>query len=630
MAFTEGTAVTEATIASITASAAILPLSDLQDFEDTRRGFLGRSDERQVRAADGRVVWDLDAYRFLDGPCPDTANPSLWRQGQLLTRDGLFEVVPGIYQARGFDLSVMSFIETATGVVVVDPLISVETAAAAWTLYRKHRGERPVVAMLYTHSHADHFGGVEGVISEGDVMSGRVPVIAPAGFMEHAISENVFAGTAMARRAGYMYGAALEKGPAGQIGAGLGQTTSTGNVSLIPPTVDITHTGQELMIDGVPIVFQYTPGTEAPAEMNFYLPSFRALCSAENTSHTLHNVLTIRGAQVRDARAWADYLTETIDLFGRDLEVVFASHHWPTWGRERAIEFLSLQRDLYSYLHDQTVRLINQGYLAAEIAEMLETPPALAAAWHTHGYYGSISHNVKGIYQRYLGWYDGNPAHLWQHPPVEAAKRYVKAMGGASAAIALAESAYADGDYRWAAELLDRVLFAEADHPRAKQLQAATFEQIALGAENGTWRNAFLAGAAELRNGVFGTPIASTGLIASLTAEQVFASVAIRVDGPKAWHEHLVLSWVLTDLDAVYITELRNGTLIQRRAPAPAAKSTTFTLTRPVLIGLVTGQIDLNHAITSGAVQVEGDPAELLRLVSVLAPPDPDFAIVTP
>jgi alkyl sulfatase BDS1-like metallo-beta-lactamase superfamily hydrolase len=374
--------VSATTRAAIEAFARTLPMADTQDFDDAEHGFVARSEERQIRNAEGRVVWDLDAYRFLDGPPADTANPSLWRQGQLLIKDGLFEVVPGIYQLRGFDLSVMSVIEGDTGVIVIDPLISRETAAAAFALYTEHRGARPVVAMIYTHSHIDHFGGVKGIITDDDVASGRTQVIAPEGFMDYAVSENVYAGTAMARRAGYMYGAALPKGPAGQIGTGLGQTTSLGEPTLIAPTVDITTTGQELVIDGVRIVFQVTPGTEAPAEMNFFFPDHRALCSAENTSHTLHNILTIRGAEVRDARAWAAYLTEAIDLWGSELDVVFASHHWPTWGRERAVAFLSAQRDMYAYLHDQTLRLMNQGYVGSEIAE---TDRDAARRWRPSG-----------------------------------------------------------------------------------------------------------------------------------------------------------------------------------------------------------------------------------------------------
>jgi len=623
---------TDATKQALAAAAAHLPLDDTQDFDDAARGFIAKSEQRQITATDGRVVWDLDAYAFLDGPAPDTANPSLWRQGQLLIKDGLFEVVPGIYQARGYDLSVISFIEGDIGVIVIDPLISKETAAAAFALYQQHRGERPVTGMIYTHSHIDHFGGVKGVITVDDVESGRVPVIAPEGFMDYAVSENVFVGTAMSRRAGYMYGAAVEKGQAGQIGAGLGQTTSTGEPTLIPPIVDIATTGEELTVDGVRIVFQVTPGTEAPAEMNFYFPDFRALCTAENTSHTLHNILTLRGAEVRDARAWAAYLTETIDLWGDELEVVFASHHWPTWGQERAVEFLAMQRDMYAYLHDQTLRLINQGYLGAEIAEQLEMPPALVAAWHTHGYYGSVSHNVKAIYQRYLGWYDGNPAHLWPHPPVEAAQRYVAAMGGADAAVALARQAYDEGDYRWSVEVLNHVLFADESHAAARALQADALEQLGFGAENGTWRSAFLAGATELRYGNFGTPASSAppDLVGALTVEQVLGTIAVRIDGPRAWDEHLVLSFVVTDVGAIYIAELRNGTLNSRVAETPAAGSTTFTLTRPALIGLVTGTLDLAGAVADATVAIDGDAADLQRLVGLLAPVNPDFPIVTP
>lgn len=609
------------------------PFDDTQDFDDTERGFIARATTRQITNAEGRVVWDLDAYRFLEeGAATDTAHASLWRQGQLLIRDGLFEVVPGIYQLRGFDLSVMSVIEGETGVIVIDPLISKETAAAAWALYQEHRGPRTVVAMIYTHSHIDHFGGVKGVIDEADVDAGRIAVIAPDGFMEEAIAENVFVGTAMGRRSDFMYGAALPKGPDGQIGCGLGQTTSTGEPTLIPPTLDITATGQELTIDGVRIVFQVTPGTEAPAEMNFYFPDHKALCTAENTSHTLHNIVTLRGAQVRDARRWAAYLTETIDMWGDDLEVVFASHHWPTWGRERAVEFLAMQRDMYAYLHDQTLRLMNQGLVGAEIAEVLEMPPALAEQWHTHGYYGSVSHNVKAVYQRYLGWYDGNPAHLWQHPPVAAAQRYVAAMGGADAAVAHAQRAVDEGDLRWAVEVLNHVLFADEHHAAARVLQADTFERLAFGAENGTWRNVFLVGAKELRDGEPAT-VANRGapdLLGALSAEQILSSVAIRVDGPKAWDVHIVLSFVITDLDETYVFELRNGVANHRATAAPAAGSTTITLARRTLIGLFTGRVDFAAALADGTIVLDGDPAPLATLVSVIGRVERNFPIVTP
>ena len=487
--------------------------------------------------------------------------------------------------------------------------------------------------MIYTHSHIDHFGGVKGIITDDDVDSGRVPVIAPEGFMEEAVAENVFAGIAMGRRAGYMYGAALAKGPAGQIGAGLGQTTSTGEPTPHPP--DDRHHRNRAGADDRrrAIVFQVTPGTEAPAEMNFYFPDHKALCTAENTSHTLHNILTLRGALVRDARNWAAYLTETIDLWGDDLDVVFASHHWPTWGRERAVEFLSMQRDMYAYLHDQTLRMMNQGYVGAEIAEMMETPPTLAAQWHTHGYYGSVSHNVKAIYQRYLGWYDGNPAHLWQHPPVAAAERYVAAMGGSDAAVAIRTP----GGRRRRPSLggrgaQPRDLRRRTPRRATLALQADAFEQLGFGRENGTWRNVYLSGATELRTGKFGTPSnpGAPDLLSALSVEQILSSVAIRIDGPKAWDEHLVLSFVLTDLDATYVFELRNGTANHRATPAPAPGSTTLTLRRTTLIGLLTGRVDFPAAVADGTIGVDGDPADLGRLVAVLAPTDRNFSIVTP
>ncbi|MDM7490157.1 alkyl sulfatase dimerization domain-containing protein [Rhodococcus sp. CSLK01-03] len=621
----------ETTRRNLQAAAAALPADDGQDFEDATRGFVGRSEQRTITTADGRVVWDLDAYAFLDGPAPPTAHPSLWRQGRLLGEDGLFEVVPGIYQLRGFDLSVMTVVEGDTGVIVIDPLISAETAAAALTLYRQHRGDRPVSGMIYTHSHVDHFGGVKGVLDAELVAAGTVPVVAPAGFLEHAVSENLFAGTAMSRRSGYMYGAALAKGPAGQIGAGLGQTTSAGTVTLIAPTIDITATGQELTVDGVRMVFQLTPGTEAPAEMNIWFPERRALCAAENATHTMHNILTLRGAVVRDAHAWGHYLNETIGLWGDALEVVFASHHWPTWGRERALEFLAVQRDMYLYLHDQTLRMMNQGLVGPEIAEGFELPPALAAAWHTHGYYGSVSHNVKAIYQRYMGWYDGNPANLWAHPPAEAARRYVDAMGGADAALAVARDAFEEGDYRWVLEVCKHLLFTDDTDQAARDLQADAMEQLAYGAENGTWRCIYLAGAKELREGIFGSPVQSSGdFLDALTVPQLFDSLAVRVDGPRAWDLQLVITWVLTDLGTTYLTELRHGVLNHRTVPEPPSGSTVFTLTRHTLIGALTGQLDAAAALADGTIAVTGDPTVVGRLVEVLAPVDPDFAIVTP
>ncbi len=418
-----------------------LPFDDRTDFDNADRGFIAALSPCVIKAADGRVVWDNDVYSFLSGPAPTSVHPSLWRQSTLNAKQGLYEVVPGVYQVRGFDLSNISFIEGDTGIIVIDPLVSTEVAAAALDLYRSHRGgDRPVVAVIYTHSHVDHFGGVLGVTSQADVDAGKVAVLAPEGFTEHAVQENVYAGPAMTRRATYMYGSLLARGPHEQVGCGLGQTPSTGEVAVIVPTIDITTTGETHTIDGVEIEFQMAPGTEAPAEMHFYFPRFRALCMAENATHNLHNLLTLRGALVRDPHAWSGYLTEAIDTFADRTDVVFASHHWPTWGRESIVEFLSLQRDLYAYLHDQTLRLLNQGHTGVEIAEMFQMPPALERAWHTRGYYGSVSHNVKAVYQRYMGWFDGNPARLWPHPPEALAPRYVEALGGLDRVVELAQA----------------------------------------------------------------------------------------------------------------------------------------------------------------------------------------------
>ena len=513
-----------------------LPFSDTGDFEDAGRGLLGRRQPNAVTAEDGTVVWDNDTYDFISGDAPDTVNPSLWRQSTLVATDGLFEVVPGLYQVRGMDLSNISFVEGETGVIVIDPLISTETAAAALALYREHRGDRPVTGVIYTHCHVDHFGGVKGVTTQDDVDAGRVPVLAPEGFVEHAVSENVYAGTAMGRRAGYMYGAALPRSPRGALGAGLGQTTSTGTVTLIPPTLEITTTGQEEVVDGVRMVFQMAPNTEAPAEMLFYFPDLKVLCAAEDATHNLHNLLTLRGAVVRDPHVWSKYLTETLDLFGDDVEAIFASHHWPTWGNEKVTEFLTLQRDLYGYLHDQTVRMLNQGLTGPEIAEEIALPPALENAWSTRGYYGSVSHNVKAIYQRYLGWFDGNPAHLWDHTPVEKAKRYLDLGGGADAVVAHGQAAFDSGDYRWAAEVLNHVVFAEPGHQAARTLLADTYEQLGYGSENGTWRNFYLSGAYELRDGQFGTPTvtASPDMVAQLSPDMLFDALAVQVNGPSS------------------------------------------------------------------------------------------------
>lgn len=611
---------------------AALPFDDTRDFEDADRGFIAALDPCVIKAADGRVVWDNDVYAFLDGDAPTTVHPSLWRQSRLVAKQGLYEVVKagdaGIYQVRGFDLSNITFVEGDTGIIVIDPLVSTEVAAAALALYREHRGNRTVTAVIYTHSHVDHFGGVLGVTTQADVDAGTVAVLAPEGFTEHAVQENIYAGTAMTRRAGYMYGTVLERGPQGQVGCGLGQTPSTGEVAIIVPTVDVRTTGETHTIDGVEIEFQMAPGTEAPAEMHFYFPRFRALCMAENATHNLHNLLTLRGALVRDPRGWAGYLTEAIDTFADRADVVFASHHWPTWGRERIVEFLSLQRDLYAYLHDQTLRQLNQGYTGIEIAENFAMPPALEHAWHARGYYGSVSHNVKAVYQRYMGWFDGNPARLWPHPPEAIGPRYVEAMGGVDRVVELAQQAFDDGDFRWAATLLDHTMFTDENHSGARSLYADTLEQLAYGAETATWRNFFLAGATELRDGNFGTPTQtnSTSMVSQLTAGQMFDVLAISVNGPRAWDLDLAIDISFADTAQNYRLTLRNGVLVYREVAADTstAQATLRLASKLRLLGLALGDT------TSPGLEIDGDAGVLTTLLSVLDRPNPDFNIVTP
>lgn len=602
-----------------------LPFEDSADFDAADRGFLGTLEDSAIRNDAGEVVWDAAGYEFLHGDAPTSVNPSLWRQSTLVAKHGLFEVVEGVYQARGLDLSVMSFIETDSGVIVVDPLISPETAAAALGLYRKHRGDRAIVAVMFTHSHIDHFGGVLGIVSQKEVDAGTVQIVAPEGLVEHAISENVYAGVAMGRRAGYMYGAALDRGPSGQVGAGLGQTTSTGSPGILVPTVDVRETGETHTFDGVEIEFQMAPGTEAPSEMHFYLPRYRALCMAENATHNLHNLLTLRGALVRDPHEWSRYLTEAIGRFGDRSDVLFASHHWPTWGKDRIVEFLGVQRDLYGYLHDQTLRMVNRGLTGAEIAENFPMPPALEAEWSTRGYYGSVSHNVKAIYQRYMGWFDGNPARLWPHPPAALAERYVAAIGGVGRVVELAQDAYDSGDFRWAATLLDHAVFASQDNAAAKALYADTLEQLGYGAENGTWRNFFLSGATELREGNFGTPTSKApAILAQLSPEQLFDAIAVTVDGPAAWDLDLAFDVTFTDLDRSFHLTLHNGVLIYTERESEKDAGLHLTLSKPRFLALAAGDM------SPGGLTIDGDPAILKKLTDVLDPGDPGFNIVTP
>ena len=596
-------------------------LADRTDFDNANRGLIARLEPGVIKNAEGRVIWDIDAYGAVtQGECPPTVDPSLWRQAKLTAIQGLFEVTGGVYQVRGADLSNMTLVESDNGVIVIDPLISAECAQAAIGLYRAHRGDRQVVAVIYTHAHIDHFGGVLGVV---DADTG-VPIIAPEHFMEHAVSENVYAGTAMLRRGMYYSGQGVPLGAEGNLTMGLGAKASNGTVGLIAPTLDITRTGQEEVINGVRVVFQLTPGTESPAEMNFFFPAQRALCLAENATHNLHNLLTLRGAQVRDPRIWSRYLNEAMELFLDHTDVAFASHHWPIWGREEISRFLAEQRDLYGYLHDQTLRLLNKGLTGAEIAEVMDVPPALDAVWHTHGYYGSVSHNVKAIYQRYLGWYDGNPAHLWQHPPEAAAQRYARLAGGADQLAARAREFLDEGDLRFAAELASHAVFADPGSAEARDVLVAALTRLAYGSENATWRNCFLKGATELRDGIAPTPLsASAGMSRAMSITQLFDTIAIRIDGPRAAAISLAVLWHFTDSDERYLMQLSNGLLVHHPTSRTPHADLTVRLTRAQLIGLLlSGSLD--------GVETAGDAGVLKTLMGLTDEPDPDFAVVTP
>lgn len=602
------------------------PARDRLDEEDAGRGFVAPLSPGVITASDGRTVYDADAYGFLAGPPAASVHPSLWQHSRLTAQQGLFEVTEGIYQVRGLDLANLTLVEGETGVIVIDTLTTAETAAAAMALYRAHRGDRPVTGLILTHPHADHFGGVAGVLPA----DAEVPVLAPEGFLEHAVSENVYVGPAMGRRAGYMYGAPLTTGPEGHVGCGLGQRLGAGSIGLARPNDTVRRTGETRLIDGVAMEFQLTPGSEAPAEMNIYFPDRRAICLAENAVHTMHNIITLRGAEVRDARLWARYLTESIALFCGRSDVAFATHHWPTWGSARIERFLGAQRDVYAYLHDQTVRLINRGLTPREIAEELVLPPALEAERSTRGFYGSLSHNVKGIYQRYLGWYDANPAHLWELPPAEEGARWVRLLGGAEAAEDRARELLEEGgtdDLRFAATLLNHVVFGAPDRRPARLLLAQVYLRLGRGAENATWRNAYLTAAHELRDGVSVVPRGGgRGLLAALSVAQLFDGIAVRVDGPRAWDLDLRIDWHLTDEQAGAWWHLRlaHGVLVHRHDDArDSAATLVLTLSRAQLVALV-------GARRCDGIEHDGDLGALRQLLEVLEAPDQAFAVVTP
>ena len=619
------------TLASHSEFVTSLPFADTRDFNWADRGFVATRKDPKITGAAGQVVWDLSAFDFLKAPPPPTVNPSLWRQGQLMAKHGLYQVSDNIWQVRGFDLANITFVKGMAGWIVIDTLGSNETAKAAFELLTEHVGARPIVAVIYTHSHTDHFAGTAGLVSLEDVKAGKVQVIAPKGFLHAAVGENVIAGPAMQRRAMYQFGIPLPKGADGLVNAGIGPGLSTGSTSLIPPTREIGATGEALTIDGVKMVFQFTPGTEAPAEMNVWFPDWKIVDMAENANATQHNILTPRGAVVRDAKVWAEGLTQSLRLFG-EADILIASHGWPRFGNPSIRDYLGKHRDAYAFLHDQTVRLMNKGMNGDEIAATLELPEVLAQEWYDRPYYGSYSFNSRAVYQFYMGWYDANPVNLAPMPPVETGKRYVAAMGGADSVKAKAREAYDAGDYAWAAELLNHVVMADGADAEAKDLLARSYDQLGWQAEPSTWRNIYLTGAKELREGVGApraNPAGQMAAIANLPLGSLMDLLSVRLDPAKAADGSVKLAFALTDTgEQTYVT-IANGVLVHEEIAAPGPVDAKLTLTRADFLGGIFGGQPMPAKIQSGAVKLEGNPQALLKLGQWMDPPNAAFPIVT-
>lgn len=612
------------------AAAKAADLSDPDSFADARRGFVA-APEGQILDAEGKVIWDFEAFDFLEGEAPPTVHPSLWRQSLLNNHIGLFQVSERIWQVRGFDLANMTLIEGDTGLIVVDALTARETAAAALAFARLHLGDRPVSALIYTHSHADHFGGALGVLSAEEASTRQVPVVAPAGFLEEATSENVLMGTAMVRRAAYMYGNRLPRSPEGLVDTGLGKAVAFGRVGLLPPTDVIEGDSEERVLDGVRFVFHNVPGSEAPSEFTFALPDLKAYCGAELMGHTLHNLYTLRGAKVRDGLKWARYLDEALGHVA-GAEVVFNQHHWPVWGEAGIRSFIEKQRDTYKFIHDQTVRRMNAGQTATEIAETLKLPDVLQDHLNVRGYYGTVRHNVKAVYQYYLGWFDAHPANLDPHPPVELAQRYVAAIGGPEAVVAKAQAAFDAGDYRWASELLKHAVHADPDDTAARELLARSFEQLGYASESSTWRNFYLTGALELRQGGPETGMDRAAMIDLLThtpSERFLEAMAASLDAEAAGDLALTINLVFADQDESFVLRLANGVLHHRPGAPDSESNATLTLSKSFFLRMVTGRAGATDLLTSDEVDIEGSTIDLARFLRLIDKPAGTFPIVT-
>ncbi|MDJ0917437.1 MAG: alkyl sulfatase dimerization domain-containing protein [Woeseiaceae bacterium] len=610
-----------------------LPFDDTRDFENARRGFIASLATGKVLTADGKVSYDTTQFDFLEGDAPDTVNPSFWRQSKLNAMDGLYEVGEGIYQVRGIDLANMSFIRGETGWIVIDPLTMVEPAQAGLALLREHVEDLPVSAVIITHSHADHFGGVRGVISEQEIEARGVDVVAPEGFFDASVNENLMAGNHMTRRAMYMFGNLLPKSAEGSVGSGLGTTTAVGTLTIIEPTIEITETLTELTVDGVDMVFMNTPGAEAPAELMFYMPDKKAFCQAEIINQTLHNLLTLRGAEVRSGLLWSKYIHQALELFGDEVEISFGSHHWPTWGNEEIIHFWKVQRDTYRYIHDEVLRLANHGYTLHEVGDAVTLPDSLAREFENRDYYGTVNHNAKAQYQLYFGYFTGNPAMLFELPPEQAGVKFVEYMGGADNVIEKAQKDFDTGEYRWAATALNHVVFAEPENMTARRLLANVYTQLGYQSESGPWRNFYLTGAKELREGVQALPVPNTmsgDIVRNLDLEAYLDFLAVSLNHPEAAGRVITLNYVLPDRGEEFVLYIENGVLNYTLGKQADDADATVTIDRQVLDNINLGATTIVDAIQAGDVTVDGDSAKFMEFLGLLDRFDLWFNIVTP
>ena len=610
-----------------------LPFSDTIDIEEQKKGFIAPMKELKIRADAGHVAWDMERFQFLDAEEEfDSIHPSLHRQSKLNNNYGLYEVIPGIYQVRGFDLSDISFVRGKTGWIVFDPLVSGEVVRAAWELFQEHVGEGlPVSAIIYSHTHGDHWGGVRGIVDEQDVRSGKIPVIAPIDFMEFTISENVYAGNAMNRRLFYQYGLLLPASPYGYVGQGLGQAVSAGASGLIAPNRYVEKPIEEFEVDGIRMVFQNTPNTEAPREMNTYIPDMKALWMAENVTSKLHNIYTLRGAPVRDPLRWSKYIDEALHRFGFEAEVMFASHHWPRWGKDRIQEVLRGQRDLYAHMNNQVLHLANQGVTINEIHNVYEVPKGLQEKWFCRGYHGSPEHNSRGVIQRYLGFWDCNPTTLIPHSPSDSAPLYVEMMGGSEKILARGRELHDEGQYLLASEIVNQLVQAEPDNEAAKDLLADIFEQVGYQQENPGLRNSFLAAAYELRSGIpQGETVDSSSpdVIRAMSTELFLNFLGIRMDSRKAEDLSFIMNLITPDNGEKFSIELSNATLTNIQGFLADDPDLTLTINRSDLEQTMMGAKTLEAQITDGTAKVDGDVEVLKQLAATMVDFDPRFEIM--